>query len=112
MLLPAELEQIAGELEQLIARINRTDLATTLADGRTLTDALARRDHLAILQSAFHQVAEAASAGLQRYGKAELRIVRTIDVGALRQRTDELARERRELDVRIQEANWQTDLIV
>lgn len=106
-----ELERIAGELEKLIARINKTNLATTLADGQTLTDALARREHLALLQAAFHQVAETASAGQTRYGKAEIRILRTVDVGALRRRTDELARERRELDVRIQEANWQTELI-
>lgn len=106
-----ELERIAGELEKLIARINKTNLATTLADGQTLTDALARREHLALLQVAFHQVAETASAGQTRYGKAEIRILRTVDVGALRRRTDELARERRELDVRIQEANWQTELI-
>jgi hypothetical protein len=106
-----ELERIAGELEKLIARINKTNLATTLGDGQTLTDALARREHLALLQTAFHQIAETASAGQTRYGKAEIRILRTVDVGALRRRTDELARERRELDVRIQEANWQTDLI-
>jgi hypothetical protein len=105
-----ELEQIAAQLETLVARINRTNLATTVGEGKTLTDALARRDHLGLLQAALHQVAEAASANQQRYAKAELRIVRTVDVGALRRRGDELARERRELDVRIQEANWRTDL--
>jgi hypothetical protein len=106
-----ELEGIAGELESLIARINKTNLATTLPDGRSLTDALARRDHLGLLQSALHQVAETASAAQARYGRAELRIVRTVDVGALRQRADELAKERRELDAAIQEANWQTELV-
>ena len=107
----AEIESVAGELEMLIARINKTNLATTLGDGRTLTDALARRDHLGLLQSALHQVAETASAAQARYGRAELRIVRTVDVGALRLRADELARERRELDASIQEANWQTELV-
>jgi hypothetical protein len=36
--------------------------------------------------------------------------VRTIDVAALRRLIDELAKERRELDAQIQEANWQTEL--
>ncbi len=107
----SELEGVAAELETLIARINKTNLATTLADGRTVTDALARRDHLGLLQSALHQVAETASAAQARYGRAELRIVRTVDVGALRARADGLAKERRELDASIQEANWRTELV-
>lgn len=106
-----ELESVADQLAALIARINKTNLATTLQDGGTLTDALARRDYLALLQAAFHQVAETASANQTRYGKAEIRILRTVDVGALRRRADDLAKERRELDARIQEANWRTDLI-
>jgi hypothetical protein len=106
-----ELESVADELEKLIARINKTNIATTLPNGGTLTDALARREYLALLQTAFHQVAETASAGQARYGKAEIRILRTVDVGALRRRADDLAKERRELDARIQEANWQTELI-
>src|SRR6266478_4692996 len=56
-------------------------------------------------------VAEEASAGQSRYGKAEIRVLRTVDVAALRRRADDLAKERRELDARIQEANWQTELI-
>jgi hypothetical protein len=106
-----ELERIANELETLIARINKTNLGTSLGDGRTLTDALARRDYLGLLQGAYHQVAETASAGQARYGKAELRIIRTVDVGELRRRADELAKEHRELDASIQEANWQTELM-
>ena len=47
----------------------------------------------------------------RRYGKAEIRILPTVDVGDLRRRGDELARERRELDTVIQETNWTTELI-
>jgi hypothetical protein len=65
-----ELEQVAAQLEDLIARINKTNLATTIDDGRTVTDALARRDHLTILHAAFQKVAGAASESQVRYGKA------------------------------------------
>jgi hypothetical protein len=106
-----ELEGAARELEGLIAQINKTNLATTLADGRTLTDALARREYLGRLQGAFHQIAETASAGQARYSKSEIRVVRMVDVADLRRRADDLAKERRELDATIQEANWQTDLL-
>ena len=46
----------------------------------------------------------------QRYGRAEIRTLATVDVAAGRQ-ADDLARERRELDARIQETNWATDLL-
>jgi hypothetical protein len=106
-----ELESLASQLEILVAQINRTNLATKLPDGRTVTDALARRDNLTILHSALQQVADAASERSRRYGQSEIRVLRTVDVGALRTRADELARERRELDVQIQESNWQTEII-
>jgi hypothetical protein len=105
-----ELERVAGELEGLVASINKTNLATTIRDGRTVTDALARRDHLTVLQIAFQRVADSASEAQVRYGRTEIKLVRTVDVAALRRRIDELAKERRELDALIQEANWQTEL--
>ncbi len=107
----AELEAVGNDMEKLIAQINTTNLATSLPNGTTLTAALARRDHLGLLQSALHQVAETASAAQARYGKAEIRILRTVEVAKLRQRADDLAKERRELDARIQEVNWQTEMI-
>jgi hypothetical protein len=109
-LLLEELTQLADELERLIVRINRTNLSTQLPDGRTLTDALARRDILTLRQSVLRQVADAAGERQQRYGRAEIRILSTVDVGVLRTQADALARERRELDTAIQETNWQTEL--
>jgi hypothetical protein len=106
----AELKEVAGQLEDLVARINKTNLATSIGDGRTITDALARRDHLTILQTAIQKVANAASENQVRYSKAEIKMNRTVDVADLRRQTDELAKERRELDAQIQETNWQTDL--
>ena len=105
-----ELEAVAVELEDLIARINKTNLATSVRDGMTLTEALARRDHLGWLLGGLHQVAETASVVQARYGKAELRMVRTVEVAKLRQRADHLALERRVLDAQIQEVNWLTEL--
>jgi Family of unknown function (DUF6847) len=93
-----------------VAAINRTNLATVTRSSRTLTDALARRDYLTVLQAAFHRVAESASEAQVRYGRTEIKLIRTVDVVALRRRVDELAKERRELDAEIQEANWQTEL--
>src|SRR5688500_9757054 len=41
-----EASGVMSDLESLIGRINKTNLAARLADGRSLTEAIARPDHL------------------------------------------------------------------
>lgn len=107
-----ESERLVSELEGYVRCINRTNLSATLADGETtLTDALARRDALALRYGNLKTFVGTASDRVSRYGRAEIRILPTVEVGPLRRRMDELARERRELDTAIQQANWVTDLI-
>ena len=106
-----ELEQLLEQLNDLIARINRTNLEIRLADGATLTDALARRDVLTQRYSIIDGLATAASNRVQRYGRAEIRMLSTVDVADLRRQLSEIARQRRELDTAIQAANWNSDLI-
>jgi len=106
-----ELDELASELERLVRAINRTNLSATLADGRTLTDALARRDVLALRHLVVREAAEAASIRVNRYARTELRILPALDVRALREQAARLARDRRLLDAAIQEANWLTELV-
>jgi hypothetical protein len=105
-----ELDGIAAELERLIADINRTNAGARLSSGVTLTQALARRDVLGLLHGALKAVADATAQQQARYSRSEIRLIRTFDVGAVRSRVDQLARDRRELDVEIQSANWTVDL--
>lgn len=105
-----ELDQVADELEQLIASINRTNTATELQPGTTLTDALARRDVLGLRHGALKAAADATAIQQARYSRSEIRMVRTFNVAEVRKRVDQLARERRQLDADIQAANWTVDL--
>ncbi|HWH10355.1 MAG TPA: DIP1984 family protein [Solirubrobacteraceae bacterium] len=107
----AELDEIADELELLIAAINVTNVQTRLASGATLTDALARRDVLGLRHGALKAAADATAQQHARYSRSEIRMVRTFDVAEVRRRVDGLARDQRELDVEIQAANWTVDLI-
>jgi hypothetical protein len=107
----AEHDRVAAQLTDLIARINRTNLRATLADGTTLTDALALRDVLRLRVQAYTQTADAGAARGDRYSASEIRYVAAIDVKAVRGQADTLAQQWRELDVRIQEANWSNELI-
>ena len=106
-----ELEQLLNQLGELIARINKTNFQTRLADGVTLTDALAKRDVLSLRHSIISVLADTASARIERYGRSEIRKVATVEVSTLRRQLDEIARQRRELDTAIQATNWATDVI-
>ena len=53
---------------------------------------------------------DAASQGLQRMGRSEIRIVRAVDVRALQKDVDTFSAEQRRLDNEIQHANWTTEL--
>jgi hypothetical protein len=108
----AEADTLIDRLESLIRRINRTNAATDLGADGTLTDALARRDVLHLRHSLLIAAADAASPGAGfRQLRSELRQLSALPVRELRGRADVVAREARELDTRIQRANWEVDLL-
>jgi hypothetical protein len=108
----AEMERIAAELVVLIQRINRTNAFTPLEpDDMTIADAIAQRDILRLRHGVYTAVANAAVIRQDRYSKSEVRFQSTVDVAKIQQTADDLAREIRELDTRIQGANWQVDLL-
>jgi hypothetical protein len=107
---------VLDELEQLIRRINRTNTATTMPDGRTVSDALAERDVLRLRYWLLSGAADAASGAgqremIMRSTRSELKVVTELDIGALRQRASDVARRTRELDAQIQQVNWTTELL-
>jgi hypothetical protein len=106
-----EMERTADQLTVLIQQINATNSSATLDDGTTLSAALARRDVLKLKHATYRDAAQAASQTSNRYMRSELRMTPQIDVAMVQQRADDLAREHRELDTRIQATNWRTDLI-
>jgi hypothetical protein len=65
---------------------------------------------LGALHGALSVVAESTAQQQARYSRSEIRLVRTFDVAVVRARADQLARERRQLDVEVQNANWTVDL--
>lgn len=106
-----ELERDYVNLEDLIARINRTNNETKLADGRTLTQLLARRDCLTGKLEILRQFLDSASTRVQRHGMGEIKIVSTVSVRDMQKQVDKLSAELRQLDELIQEKNWTTELL-
>ena len=113
--LVAAASAVLDELEILIRNINRTNSGTVMADGRTVTDALAERDVLRLRYSMLKVSADAASGASQQVGfmratRSELKYLRALDVRDLRQQASDVARRARELDARVQQVNWTTEL--
>jgi hypothetical protein len=106
----AEAERVARELADLVKRINRTNSATVFGDGLNLSDALAERDVLAARHRLYNELAQAASVSEDRYSRSEIKYVSAVNVADAQKRADDLAREYRTLDARIQELNWQAEL--
>ena len=111
----AEVDGAIDEYEDLVRRINRTNSATTIGPAETLTDALARRDALRLRHHVLKSAADAAAgtdrAGYTRQLRSELKMLSALPVAQLRADADRVAQEHRELDVRIQQRNWEVDLI-
>ncbi len=106
----AELERVSAELLDLIKRINKTNSATGFAGG-TISDALADREVLGSQRAAYAELAQTAAISQGRFTRSEIKYVSTINVARIQKRADELAKNYRELDARIQELNWKTELI-
>ena len=106
-----ELDRTLNELEDLIKRINRTNATTEFAPGKTLSDALAERDVLALKRGGLAGLIDVATALQPRLGRAEIKYFSTINVAETQKQVDALAKQYRDLDSKIQETNWRTDLI-
>ena len=107
----AEAERVAGDLERLISSINRTNVQIELEPGMSMTEALAHRDVLGLRRAVLVEAAQVASVRQDRYSRSEVKFVTPLDVKELHRRADELAKEYRELDARIQAKNWESDLL-
>jgi len=107
----AELEATVNELSNLIQNINRTNSQTFLEDNLTISDALAQRDTLALKRSVYDSLLDAASCQQNRYSLSEIKSVSTVNVVEIQQEVDRLSRDYRLLDTKIQQANWNTELI-
>lgn len=105
----AELEADLSQLEKLIVRINNTN-RDTVWEGRTLTELIAAKDVLSLHLSVLRDTLESANVRSDRFSRNEIKFVRTVDVSELQKRVDALSKEIRELDAKLQQANWTTEL--
>lgn len=106
----AELDDCLRRLEDVIWRINATNMATCNGEGKTLTRLMAERDVLTMRIGSLRSVFETASSGQDRYSRSEIKMVTVVDVKQLGKQIDEYSAQLRKLDIEIQSLNFQTEL--
>ena len=106
----ALLEKKFSELENLIYRINYTNMRT-VQDNENLTRIIARKDVLTSRISALREVLHYVVERETRFTRSEIKYIRYLDVAKLRKKIDSLSQELRLLDLKIQNLNWSTELL-
>lgn len=102
----ALLRKSVQDLESIIIRINKTNNETQVEGEGLLMEALAKRDSLKMLSEKLRNIRYAAQ--INNSGDANLKT--TIDIKKLQIEMDQTGRAFRELDSKIQEINWLTEL--
>ena len=110
IVLMEELDRLLKRLEELMARINLTN-SRTVSDGRTITEILAHRDCLKKKIELMRNFLDSASNKVSRMTRTEIKIISTVPVSEMQTKHDELSKQLRITDEKIQELNWTTELI-
>lgn len=105
-----ELNESIEKLENIIAKINKTN-CETIIDGKSITELIAKKDCLMVKLEAYKRLACTASQIAHRVGRNEIKILSTVDVKEVQKKIDSIAKELRITDNKIQEMNWKTELI-
>ncbi len=106
----AELDHASQRLEYLIGQINITNCNTEI-EGKTITKIIAEKDVLLLKQSVYKDLLYTAGECVQRARNTEIKILPTINVSEIRKTSDDMAKQIRLLDNKLQMTNWTVDLI-
>ena len=106
-----ELEVVAKEFTGLVKKINITNYAVKFENGKTILDALVERDVLKLRRQMYEELIEKTKLDLNRYSRSEVKFVVTVNVAKIYRMIENLSKEHRELDSKLQQFNWMTDLI-
>jgi hypothetical protein len=109
-LLLKELDKLTIELFTLICSINLTNSSAKF-EGMSLTEMIAKKDALVLKANVLREFATSASQKVDLYSNSEIKILSTVDVAALQKQVDALSKEIRELEMKLQEANWAVELV-
>ncbi len=108
--LKQELDASIERLGYLMGRINQTN-CKTVTDGKTLTELIAEKDVLSLKIRMYKEITGTGSMAAYRVRNSEIKIKPAISVSSWQTEIDLMAKRLRQLDNRLQETNWNTELI-
>lgn len=110
---PDELKEaligLYGRLSDMIIRINRANMEN-LVEEKTLMELIADRDKSLAIGELLHGLAEAATPKSERFSRNEIRYVSAVVVQNVRKEADAYSKAAREIDNKIQAANWSIEV--
>lgn len=105
-----EHDRLIASFAKIVADINLTN-AKAIVDGVSLTALIARRDALAMQAKTYQSAINECGNKTRRASQTEIRIMATLKVTELQKKLDDIQRDIRLTDNKIQENNWLIDLI-
>ena len=101
-----------SELLETSLRILATNNKTEIIEGETISQAIIRRDGLKRIVAMYNKLLNAAI-GSNRgyYSSRDVKYKRVIDMDKVRSDMNSAAQQYRELDVKLQQLNWNTELL-
>lgn len=106
-----ELEVEIQQYTTLITRINKTNNATQIDENLSMMEAIIQKDMLNLKYLMLKNLGDKAVLKEDRYSHREIKYVPNVDIPMVRKKLNAVAKEYRELDMKIQECNWNTELI-
>ena len=103
--------QVMSELYALIDHIHRTNAIAVMPDGATMLSTLVKRDELAERHRLLQTAMDNAVTEGDRYSHREIKWQKVIEPVKLQKQTDDIAVKLRNLNIQLQAANWQIDLV-
>ena len=103
--------QVMSELYALIDHIHRTNAIAVMPDGATMLSTLVKRDELAERHRLLQTAIDNAKTEGDRYSHREIKLQKVIEAVKLQKQTDDIAVKLRNLNIQLQAANWQIDLV-
>lgn len=108
--LKQELDMAVERLEYLISHINLTNCQVEV-NGQTLTELIAKKDALSLKIHVYKDTVYTGSQTSYRARNTEIKIKPAIVVADWQAEIDKMAKELRLLDNKLQESNWNINLI-
>lgn len=107
--LKATLINLFGRLEELITKINNSNIKCRI-EGKNLMELIAERDRYSAIARALHELAECATPKSERFSRKEIRYVPVVNIKETRREADDYAGKARAIDAIIQVTNWDTEV--